>query len=359
MLPYVILLLIPALIALASARLSPLGKRTPIGNLELFFWILIVFLLGFRHEVGGDWSTYLRQVEDVRGVDFAEAIWLIDPAYALLNWIGANIGGSVYFVNLVCASLFCWGLFVFCNSQPRPWLALVVAVPYLVVVVATGYSRQAVAIGFVMRAFSNIQQGNGIRFVTWVTLAALFHKSAVVMFPFVAFSAPRFRALAFIGIAIAGTLLFVVLLQEQADYLSFGYIELEYQSSGAAIRVSMTALAAGLFLSLKRRFGFDLKSDMFWGWMSWSALLLVPLLIASPSSTAIDRIALYWIPLQIMVFSRLPDSIGVTTRNIQILTALVVIYSSAVLFIWLFFADTSYEWIPYKFYPWEVLWVDS
>ena len=65
---------------------------------------------------------------------------------------------------------------VFCLTQPRPWLALLIAVPYLVTVVAMGYTRQGVAIGIAMMGISALMGGGVFRFVLWVALAATFHK---------------------------------------------------------------------------------------------------------------------------------------------------------------------------------------
>jgi hypothetical protein len=90
--------------------------------------------------------------------------------------------------------------------------------------------------------------------------------------------------------------------------------------------------------------------------MSWGGLLFVPLLIVFPSSTAVDRVALYWIPLQLFVLPRLPSALGnVEGKNI-LLVGSVLAYSALVLFVWLNYADTSSSWIPYKFYPWVWLW---
>ena len=38
--------------------------------------------------------------------------------------------------------------------------------------------------------------------------------------------------------------------------------------------------------------------------------MFVVLLVVSPSSTAVDGVALYWIPLQLFVMSRLPNALG-------------------------------------------------
>jgi hypothetical protein len=76
----------------------------------------------------------------------------------------------------------------------------------------------------------------------------------------------------------------------------------------------------------------------------------------SPSSTAVDRIALYWIPLQLFVLSRLPYALGKLNENIIIWILIVILYSASVHFVWLFYADTAYAWLPYKFFPLVWLW---
>ena len=97
-------------------------------------------------------------------------------------------------VNSACAGLFSWGLFSFVNAQPRPWLALSVAVPYLVIVVAMGYTRQGVAIGFAMGGLLALGgERSNLRFVLWVIVAATFHKSAVLLIPIAALAEERGR----------------------------------------------------------------------------------------------------------------------------------------------------------------------
>ena len=60
------------------------------------------------------------------------------------------------------------------------------------------------------------------------------------------------------------------------------------------------------------------------------------------SSTAVDRLALYVMPLQIAVLSRFPLIFG---RRMG--TLIVVLYSLAIEFVWLNFATNARYWIPY------------
>jgi hypothetical protein len=104
------------------------------------------------------------------------------------------------------------------------------------------------------------------------------------------------------------------------------------------------------------KFKLSNEESSFWKWMSWGAILFIPLLIVSPSSTAVDRVALYWIPLQLFVLSRLPIALGKMNSKNTIYVYMVIVYSGLVHFVWLMYADTSSSWLPYKFYPWIWLW---
>lgn len=360
--PYGMLFAVFALVALRPLRpagpsLQP-GVSTEHWSIVLRQWgpvfLLLALMIGLRHEVGADWLNYLWAIDWVPE-SLAEVLVLPDPAYGLLNWTAAEMGLSVYFVNSVCAGLFSWGLVAFCRRQPLPWLALVVAVPYLITVVAMGYTRQGVAIGLAMLGLAALDQGRVMRFVFWLSVAATFHKSAVILVPLalLARAGNRFLNLVVVGLVTAG--LFVWLLQESVEHLRLNYLEAAYASSGAAIRVAMNALPAVLFLILRKRFGLNPAQRMFWTWIALLGIGFVGLLYVSPSSTAVDRLALYWIPLQLFVLSHLPTAMGRPDQPNRLVVHAVVAYSALVLFVWLVFADHAQWWIPYQFYPWVSL----
>jgi hypothetical protein len=317
-------------------------------------------MIGLRDDVGGDWVHYLAAVEKAAGFSLQELLssdqGLItqkDPAYILLNWLAALTGMGVYFVNTVCAVLFSWGLVVFCRAQPRPWLALVVAVPYLVTVVAMGYSRQGTAIGLAMIGLVALSDRKILRFVLFVALAASFHKSAVILMPLAILAGTKHKMWTAIWVGLSSLLFYILLLQDSADTLITNYVGAEYQSQGAGIRVTMNAVPAVLFLWFRRRFVMPKADRTFWTWMSFGALGFVVALLVSPSSTAVDRLALYWIPLQLFVLSRLPNALGRPNGLNAVWVKLIVLYSAIVLFVWLFFAQTSFAWLPYNNLIWS------
>lgn len=153
-----------------------------------------------------------------------------------------------------------------------------------------------------------------------------------------------------IWISCLSVLLYLLLLADSVDSLVENYLERGYQSQGAAIRVAMNAIPAALFLLFRRDFGLSGNSLKLWTYMSISALAFIVLLFASPSSTAVDRMALYFIPVQVFVLSRLPDALQRRYGSGDLIRLGVILYSGMVLFVWLNFAVHARYWLPYRTY---------
>ena len=190
--PYWVMFLLPSIAALGtcrSASLKAAGLRSARPSFDwALVWLFITLLVGFRFEVGGDWGTYTLILDDVirHRPDFVEIIMKKDPSYYLLNWISAEMDWGIFGVNLVGGAIFAFGLVVFCQRQPSPWLALAVSVPYLLIVVGMGYSRQGIALGLEMLGLVALGDKSTLKFVMWVALAATFHRSAVLLLPIAA-----------------------------------------------------------------------------------------------------------------------------------------------------------------------------
>jgi hypothetical protein len=338
--------LLAAFFALAAPRDAP---KVGSGRLPfIFFAILLALMIGFRWQVGGDWSWDTRRMVRLGDADLTDYFTQADPGYALLMWLGTKSGFNIWFVHLLAGLIFMYGLLRLCLTQVHPWLCIVVAIPYLVIVVAMGYDRQAVAIGFVMLAMIALRDRSIVRFVGSMTLAAAMHITALSLMPAFVFGSRIDKRWA----AIVGGPIFVVgyiyFLQKKTDYVIAGYIKTEYSSSGATVRIAMNALPAFLYFVFRSRFKLDDDERRFLDALALIALVFVGLLYFSPSSTAVDRMALYIIPIQLLVVGRLPFALARTTANYHLLAAGVVVYSVAVMFVWLSFAANSGDWVPYR-----------
>ncbi|NDV87836.1 EpsG family protein [Aurantimonas aggregata] len=345
MVPYWILFAWPALAAIVQsrpnfARVPRLTAAAAVGALALAIFI------GLRHNVGADWNRYLYHYSVAGYTDLGDLLTGRDPGYAFLNWISNQLGWGIHGVNLICGIIFAAGLVAFCRAQPFPWLAMVIAVPYLVVVVAMGYSRQGIALGLVMFALTYVPEGRGVRAIILIVAAALFHRSAAIVLPFIILATLRGRA----GIVIALGGLFALLFfssEDEIDRIQSLYLDRGLESDGALIRVIMNVIPASLFLILQRRLPFRPRELKLWWWISIGSFATLIAWWALPSSTLVDRIALYMLPIQIAVLSRMPLLVKQHTLGV----VAIVLYSMAILFVWLNFSAYAEYWVPYTFYP--------
>ncbi len=344
MYPYWLLLGFHALGALTGqGRSGPDDRR---ANLGLAIGLLaIVFMIGLRDRVGVDWETYIDMMRSAGRRDLFDIPALSDPGYQFLNWAAIQLGVGIWFVNLICAAIFTWGLARLVSNQPFPWLAILVAIPYLVIVVAMNYTRQSVAIGFVLAGLGSLTRGGSfVRFTLFVVAGALFHASAIVALPLALIGQNRGR-LAQLTLLPAGFyLLFNAFISERVDKYVSTYIDRSLESQGAAIRVAMCVLPAIIFLLFRSKLRFEPDETTLWRNYSLAALALAALLLVLPSCTAVDRVALYILPLQIVVLARLPF---ILNSEIQA-KILILIGSVAVLYVWLNYAANAYAWIPYR-----------
>lgn len=354
MVGYWIMFSIPAFFALIAKKRMPnpvTGKYRASVDLAILIWIIILsILIGLRHEVGGDWVNYLLKFEFLDGLAFQNIFEraLDDPLYNSLNWISSNLSWGIYGVNFLCALIFSYGLGVFCKKLPRPWLGLTVAVPYLIIVVAMGYTRQSLALGLVMIGLAALCDQKIRKFVIYIIFAATAHKSAILMLPIAGLAASRNRFSILMWMGVIGLFGYFIFLADSMDFFIYGYIELDYQSQGALVRLSMNALPSFILLLFFRRFKFPPGEKRLWFWFALISIGLFGLFFIFPSSSALDRAALYMLPIQIVAFSYFPDIFSKDRLISAFFILLIILYYGLVQFIWLNYAVNSWAWLPYK-----------
>ncbi len=310
--------------------------------------LITTLMIGLRYEVGGDWLNYLAIYREIFFQPLSVALGRTDPGYGFLNWLGARANWDLWFVDLGCGILFMAGLGRLALRQPNPWLTVLVAIPYLVIVVAMGFTRQAAAIGIICWAVADAAPNRIGRIIVLVGFAAMFHKTAILFLPLLL--VPIFARNFLLGIAgaVIFVLLFNVFLSDTSDHLVTTYATGNYDSQGAGIRVAMNVLAAGVLIAFRNRMGFDHFIKIFWTICAILSLVSVVALIVLPSSSGVDRLSMFLIPLQIVTLSRLPYALSRTGQPVPSLLLGVIAYSAAVQFVWLNFADNSWAWKPYQ-----------
>jgi hypothetical protein len=343
---YWLLYAIPAVLALMSRFAD--SKTSPIVWLSVAG--VFAAVIGFRHEIGGDWRAYIVVFDNVSSMSLLSALQAFDTDYAVyvaINWAVASSGLTVNWVNLVCGSLFVFGLVVFCREQTNPWLALAVATPYLVVVIGMGFTRQSVAIAFELLALTALMDERWRRALVMILIAAAFHKSAIWLLALYVFAHPAMGARA-IGLPLLlGVAIGFLFFPSDPAMVWEKYVATPMVSDGAWIRSIMNAVPAVMLLLLSKRLLSSAKQRCVW--MPLAILAIGSLLLVPVASTLIDRLGFYLIPLQLFVFSRLPSLYSGTTVRSAVEIGIVVLYG-VVLWVWLNYSVHSPYWVPYKMF---------
>lgn len=314
----------------------------------LGFLMSYVALAGLRFEIGGDWVAYDEMFIAAQASSLTEAMGLSDPGFGLLLWLSAQVGGGIYLVDAICAWLLGYGIIRLALSTRDPWLAVVIALPYLLIVVGMGYVRQAAAMGLIMLAVDSLSQARRGRTIVYLALAASFHSTASVMFPLFGYAmTQRYRAFALVT-AIVGTVAFAAVLLPRLNNFEVGYLDSAYDSRGATVRLAMNVLPALILVANYKRFVRDSLSRAVWiGTAAASVIALIALQL-SPSSTAVDRVGLYFAMIQVLVFGSIIQLLAIGPRMRLPVRVGVVMLAAGTQLAFLVFGTHAESWVPYK-----------
>jgi hypothetical protein len=335
----------------AVAALLERPNRTQRGDPALWLGgILVTLLIGLRFHVGADWIPYVAMFEYSERISLASTATLNDPGYFALNWLVHQLGGDFWLVNTICASIFSFGLIKFAETQERPRLTVLVGVPYLIIVVAMGYTRQSVSIGIILAGLATYQKDQStLKLAIYFLAASYFHKTALFAFPLICLGSSRRIFLNALAATAITYFLYNFFLSGSLNNLVHNYVDRAYSSRGAGVRIAMNIVPAVIFFINRKNFNFTDIQYRIWRNYSVASLGLLVTLLVLPSSTLVDRLALYVIPLQLAILpqswkGRLTDRFGVTA---------VISYSALVQFFWLNFAVHARFWVPYRLWPFE------
>ena len=252
---YWMILALPALFGLSPIKIDRDLKM-------ILFWlfgIVLAILIGYRHEVGGDWFRYVDTAYGIqKGVSFDfSSFYTGDYAYRLIHWISVNYLNGIYATNLICAVFFVAGLLRFSRAMSIPWMALFVSIQFLVIVVSMGYTRQAAAIGFLMWGLVDLINGKNIRFYVLVIIGSLFHFTSLIMLPIGLMYNIKNNRIQFIllllVIILSGMAIYALFLR-QIDHMIYYYLTIKFHhSDGAVVRVLMSFLAAVVFFIFHKK----------------------------------------------------------------------------------------------------------
>lgn len=292
---------IAAYLGLLGLRLVDARSLYPVALVALFLFA------AFRFEVGCDWSGYLNQYWVYADRPWAEALAERESLWALLFVLQGELGLVYPWINVASSALFFAGMHALARRQPDPLAFLVLLFPILIVNMPMSGIRQGAAIGVLGFALVALLDGRLWRYVLLVLVAGAIHASAVGFLLLAPFVVDRYswRNLAVAGIlALPG--MAALLRTDSAAVAIDRYVDSGVDAFGAAFRAALLFVTAAFYFLVLRRRWADRFPDDFKLVEIGAILMLLPLCVVPLSSVIADRVGYYLIPVQAVIFARLP-----------------------------------------------------
>ena len=276
---------------------------------QIYVYILFILFLfsAFRYDVGCDWSGYYFQYDRASYLDWSTLTGIREPIWwAVLAWI--NQSDLPYpVVNVMSSAVFFAGVHILARRQPDPLAFLVLLFPILIINMPMSGIRQGAAIGVLCIAFTAFTDRLPIKYAIWVILATGFHSSAIIFILLLPLATGKYtqRRLTLAAIlALPGV--YYLATSEAAEVAASRYMETGSDAAGAVFRIGILGLSAiYFFVFVRRKWSLAFPSDYSLASVGAIGMALTFLLI--PFSTVIgDRFGYYLIPIQSMIFARLP-----------------------------------------------------
>lgn len=333
---------------------SLFGLLIGLGNIARrgsIYWLTLLGLIvfaGFRYEVGCDWTGYLKNWERMFGEDVTAASAMTEPAHWVIIAVLQELGLSYTYLLVVASVIFFIGLNALARRQPDPIAMLVLAFPILIINMPMSGIRQAEAIGIMCIAFNAFVDKRVFRYVALVLLATLFHRSAMVFLalaPLVPIGFDKRNVALAALLALPG--LYLMAQSSAADEATSRYVGTGLDAAGASFRLLILVASGGFYLlklapRWRAQYPQDYKLATIGAWLmvGFFGLFVV-------SSVIGDRFGYYLIPLQLLIFARIPYLEGLRNRRLWG-------YAPYALLILVFFVWTQQSWhfrqcyLPYQ-----------
>ena len=286
----------------------------------LGYWIALIGLIvftGYRYWVGCDYSGYLNNWQIMAGQQLKAALQMLDPAHWSLIVLLREWGFSYTHLLVAASIIFFAGFHMLARRQPRPMAMLAMAFPILIVNIPMSAIRQAEAIGLLCLAFTAFIDRSVLRYALYVGFATLFHGSAMVFLALAPFVRMQFnRRTIALGIVILAPGIYLMIQSTAADAALNRYVGTGIDAAGAAFRLAVLFLSGAAYLwklapLWRAQYPQDYKLVTIGAWMMVMVLALLPI-----SSVIGDRFGYYLIPLQLVIFSRIPYLKGLRNRQV-------------------------------------------
>jgi len=307
------------------------------------YWLVMLFLFAFsafRWEVGCDWSGYLNQFQLAPFISAQTPV--LSGTEGLWWWILAQLSAAGFAypsVNVVSSAIFFAGVHVLARRQPDPLAFLILLFPVLIINMPMSGIRQGAAIGVMCVAFAAFIDRRPVRFGALTILASLMHSSALVFLLLAPLAQGRYSRQRLALAAILALPGLAVLVGGTGGQIAVSrYIGTGIDAAGGMFRAALLGLTGVYFLLVLRR-GWLRTFPQDYSLAHLGALMMLAMpAMALESSVIGDRLGYYLVPIQALIFARIPVLPLASARQLHVVAP----YLTLVLF---FVTWISLSWI--------------
>ncbi|WP_351078865.1 EpsG family protein [Shewanella sp. CAL98-MNA-CIBAN-0140] len=166
------------------AIFSTVSKTSPL----LFTPVIIALIIfaGTRHETGNDWGEYLKAFNAISSSpsEIFNVEHRMESGYILLNVAVKSMGGELWWVFFICSAFTITLIFASINIY-TPFLALglLLFMRYGYLQFDMMFVRQGMAVALFFFSIQYITSREIIKYISVLSIALLFHVSALILYP--------------------------------------------------------------------------------------------------------------------------------------------------------------------------------
>ena len=144
--------------------------------------------------------------------------------------------------------------------------------------------------------------------------------------------------------------LFYIVNAKTINFVVYYYLGegIYFNSKGAVPRFLPSLVSALLFLLYLRDKITNIHEKRVFTIFSYLVLIICPTIFIA--STFLDRLNIYFVPLQAYALTTFISHINNLSVK-KLITSIVILFYAILLLIWLFFGSHSWKWIPYEIFP--------
>jgi len=318
--------------------------------IDWFIFLYLFLFISFPYSAGGDSMFYREKFE--RNFSDIGLGYFFGSLFLFFQFLHLDYQLFKIFITFI---FLYFGLNFFKKLKVNYYFIIPLLFPIFIIIYGMGSLRQGLAL---VLFFYFLSIKSPILRMVFFFLAATIHPSAIILNLLYLLSLLFFfkkkifknlkKVNFFILLAIfCGLLIFLLFIN--LKYIELFYInyikEQQLTSSGALLRSSITLFSAILFLNFKDKY--KILESHFFTTISWIVIISYPFVFFY--STPVDRVYVYFYPLQFVTISILLQTIK--NKNLKLLVMyMVLLFSFIYLNVWIIFSENFKYWENYIFF---------